>query len=136
MSSIILNTFKEKLKKDILNEFENHTEINYIQLNINNYIKHINFESEYNEYEKQRVYYNRNIYEYKKDTCCARLWNNHYGGRCSRKIKNTSDKIYFKNKLCGVHIKIYEKYGKLMFGLYNEPKPERNLVTLKSLNWK
>lgn len=51
--------------------------------------------------------------------CCARIWNNHRGGRCASKKMTTKD-------YCQKHQNILERDGSLMFGRYDEPKPLYN----------
>ena len=73
-------------------------------------------------------YVSRKHFDKKKDKCMARIWNDHYGGQCSRKKT--------KGDYCTVHKNIIEKKGLLQFGRIDEPRPERDYFNHHKLNWK
>jgi len=131
---MIETIIKCKLEKDILNYFKNDKNYNYIQNNIQTYINNcINKDKlsyNYDNYDKQRTYYSRTIYKYDDSICFAKVWNNGYGGRCCRKIKNND------LNLCKLHLNVINKYDKLIYGFYNKPKPDINILTNKKLKWK
>lgn len=52
------------------------------------------------------------------ERCCARIWDNHRGGRCASKKTN---KHY-----CSIHQGILDREGELRFGRYDKPKPLYN----------
>jgi hypothetical protein len=73
-------------------------------------------------------YVSRNHFINKKNKCMARLWNDHYGGQCSRKKT--------KGDYCNVHSNIILKKGLLQFGRIDELRPERDYFNNNNLNWK
>ena len=50
------------------------------------------------------------------ELCCARVWSSHYGNRCSKMKMNGKD-------YCCQHQDMYEKYGYLSLGRYDETRP-------------
>ena len=125
------------MKEEILEHYGNHEQIDYINKLLNSLLIDIKFNMEMNDYTKQRVYFNRDIYSKKDDMCHARIWNDHRGGRCSSKIK-VNDKIEYEIErcLCQRHSKIVRKTkGILYFGTYLEPLPKKDQVRGINLNW-
>tara|TARA_B100001094_G_C18103541_1_gene757118 strand:+ start:305 stop:799 length:495 start_codon:yes stop_codon:yes gene_type:complete len=66
-----------------------------------------------------------------KYRCCARIWDNHYGTRCT----------YFRHKdkdYCKHHLNVIQKKGKLAFNRYDEDRPiyneKRNKIPWISLS--
>lgn len=110
------------MREEIIELYENHNKIDKIENIIDEILKNINFDMDYNDYKKQRQYYNRDIYnsKYKKNNICiARICNN-FGGRCSFKI-NPYDNVKYpiENNLCRKHISIVRKNkGTLNYGIY------------------
>lgn len=72
-------------------------------------------------------YVSRTHYLKKKNKCMARLWNDRYGGQCSR-TKNKGD-------YCTIHQNILNKKGLLQFGRIDELKPEKDYFNYNKLNW-
>ena len=56
------------MREEIIELYENHNKIDKIENIIDEILKNINFDMDYNDYKKQRQYYNRDIYnsKYKK----------------------------------------------------------------------
>lgn len=50
------------------------------------------------------------------ELCCARVWSSHYGNRCSKMKMNGKD-------YCCQHQDMYDKYGYLSLGRYDETRP-------------
>lgn len=128
------------MKQEILEHYGNHIEIIMINNLIDDYLKDKKFDMEFNEYKKQRVYYNRDIYKdkYKNNNICvARIWNNLRGGRCSFKINPYDDIQYpIERYLCRKHCNVVRKSGGvLQFDTYENPLPNKNLVTGCKLGW-
>ena len=53
-----------------------------------------------------KKYICRGDFTFSEDNCCARVWNEGYGGQCTRKKKNSS-------RICGKHQNMIDKYGEL-----------------------
>ena len=72
-------------------------------------------------------YVSRTQFNKKINKCMARLWNDKYGGQCSR--------TKTKGDYCSIHQNILNKKGLLQFGRIDEPKPERDYFNYNKLNW-
>jgi len=103
--------------------------IDWLKLKLENInLKDINLEDiKQNTIYKPR-YVSRSHFATKKNKCMARLWNDHYGGQCSRTKIN--------DNYCNIHHKILTKYNKLQFGRIDEPRPDRDYFNNNKLNWK
>jgi hypothetical protein len=128
------------MKEEILEHYGNHEQNKLIEKLLNDMLKDIRFNTEYNDYKKQRVYFNRDIYnkKYKNENVChARIWNDHRGGRCSCRIKvNEVIEYDIEKHLCQRHSKIVRKTGGLLyFGTYLDPLPKKDLVRGTTANW-
>ena len=139
-----INTIKYMIKLDIIAEYKNNDQLDLIDKLCDEFLKNIKFNMEYDAFEKQRIYYNRSIYDKKKNMCNARIWNDHRGGRCSNSIKlNESTEYEIEKCLCQRHTKkIKKNKGELYFGLYTDPYPDtpiwnqdKSCPLGKKLNW-
>jgi len=90
MNKYYYEFIKEKLKKDIIEEMsKNKRYENMIQKEIDDYFK--NNEIEFNESNKiigTHQVRNRDAYEKKENKCKALVWNEGFGGQCSRSMKD------------------------------------------------
>lgn len=118
---------KIKLKKDLLNDFNNYYDNNFKTINkdkdefirlceskINDYISEFNltFNDTISKKDISNDINNNNI-------CCARIMGpRNTDCRCSHKIH--------KDDYCKKHLKRIEEYGFLSFGRYDEKRPEIN----------
>lgn len=147
MSQMTIDALKYMIKKEILEHYKNLEKSTLIEKLCDEHLKNIKFDMNYNDYKKQRAFYDRSIYQTKNINNClchARIWNDHRGGRCSNKIK-VNDQIEYEieKQLCQRHCKIIKKNkGELYFGKYTDPLPlkpiwnqEKKCPLGKSLNW-
>ena len=93
------------LKKELLQQFKNKIDPNYINELITKYTENISFK------EDDKI-------KNKKNQCCARIWKNHIGLRCSNAIK--------KDDYCMKHYNQLQKRGYLPFKRYDELRPNYN----------
>ena len=119
---------KIKLKKDLLNDFNNYYDINFKTINkdkdeflriceskINDYISDYNLTT--NDLITNDV--NNDVNNDNNNICCARIMGPRNSDcRCSHKI--------FKDNYCKKHLNRIEEYGFLSFGRYDEKRPEIN----------
>lgn len=103
-----------KLKNDLIKEFQN--------LHLNENEKQqvhslIDFKVKNAKLQLPEKIKNKSKYS-DSERCCARIWNNKRGGRCSSK------KII--DDYCKIHHKRIEEYGYLRFMRYDEPRPPIN----------
>ena len=147
MSQMTIDALKYMIKKEILEHYKNQEKSTLIEKLCDEFLKNIKFDMNYNDYKKQRAFYDRSIYQTKNINDClcnARIWNDHRGGRCSNKIK-VNDQIEYEieKQLCQRHCKIIKKNkGELYFGKYTDPLPlkpkwnqDKKCPLGKSLNW-
>lgn len=130
---------------EILENYKNHKQLDVINKICDDYLKKISFDMKYENYDKQRAFFDRSIYgKKKKETCHARIWNDHRGGRCSNSIKvNQTIDYEIEKCLCQRHSKIVKKNkGELYFGLYTDKLPDKPIWNQdkpcplgKYLNW-
>ena len=97
------NILQEKINKE--------TYLSICKIKLRNIIKNIQFLEQKKEIKSKHL---------SDDRCCARIWNNHYGGRCRYKKVNKSD-------YCRHHINVFKKNGGLILRRYDEDKPLYNI---------
>ena len=106
LNDLILLKLKKDLKIELNNKFKNYEfDKKIIDDYINKYIKNISFK------EDKEI----NI---KENQCCARIWKNHMGLRCSNAIK--------KDDYCLKHYNQLKNKGYLPFKRYDEIRPNYN----------
>ena len=113
---LLIKLFEQKLRNDLKYELSViHPELSEdeIHIIINKKITLINLEDKIRSKLPKMIKTDRNNQD---GLCCARVWSSHYGNRCS-KIK-LEEKEY-----CCQHQDMYEKYGYLSLGRYDEKKP-------------
>ena len=108
MSDILI---RQKLKSDIREHFSEKYDI------YKEFIDHLIDEVSIDYSMKNKNHYRKEIVCH-KERCSARLWNDHYGGRCSFQIK--------ENGLCQLHSNIMKNKGSLPFGTVNDKLPIRD----------
>ena len=70
------------------------------------------------DFTKENNYTERKKKLKPEECCCARMWNDRFGGRCLYKR--------VEGRYCGKHNQMIKYTGKLRFGDIDEPKPEYN----------
>lgn len=113
---LLIKLLEKKLHNDLRCELsEIHPELSKDEINsiIYRQLSHISLEDKIRSKLPTMKKTERND---NRELCCARVWSSHYGNRCS-KIK-LEGKEY-----CNQHNDMYEKYGYLSLGRYDEIKP-------------
>lgn len=113
---LLIKLFEKKLTNDLKYELSVlHPELSSDQIKsiIDKKLANINLEDKIRSKLPTMINKERNN---RDELCCARVWSSHYGNRCS-KIK-VEGKEY-----CTQHQDMYEKYGYLSLGRYDETKP-------------
>lgn len=111
LNNLLKTQLKNDLEKELIQYFENKTDENVINLInpinqlIHKYTENISFKED-------------NKIKNKKNQCCARIWKNHMGLRCSNAIKN--------DDYCLKHYNQIQKKGYLPFKRYDEERPNYN----------
>lgn len=106
LKELLIIKLKQDLKKELNDKFKNDDfDKNIIDVYINKYIKDISFRDD-------------NKIKNEKEQCCARIWKNHMGLRCSNAIK--------KGDYCLKHYNQIQKKGYLSFKRYDEDRPNYN----------
>ena len=104
---------KQKLKKDLLLHYgDKFTEYERI---ITGELSKVTFNM---NMKNKNHYRNESNKLDDNDRCCARLWNDHYGGRCTFTKRD--------DMLCLLHRNILEEKGHLPFNTIYESPPERD----------
>ena len=111
MNHIIIDSIKQMLINDIINELNIPNKNEFIITRCNEYLKDITFSSiikpRYN-----KGYISNEIFKNKKNRCIANVYNDGHIRQCSNTCK--------KDNLCLKHFNIMNKYSKLIFGdIYN-----------------
>jgi len=108
--------FKEKLIKDLTKELcisKPDLTSSEIKMIIERKLESMNLEEDIRNRLPQMIKSERNDMN---ELCCARVWSSHYGNRCSKMKINGKD-------YCCQHQDMYDKYGYLSLGRYDEKKP-------------
>ena len=119
-----MDLIQKKLFSDLKEHFKDYDKEDLdtiIKKKIDNKLPHINLKITLKNHYRDD---NRDIDSSKR--CQARLWNDHFEGRCKNKCK--------RDGLCLRHFNILEEKGFLEFGRINERKPQRNKDG-KVLSW-
>lgn len=120
---IFIELFRQKLKENLLQDLKKvYPEKDVSQL-IEQKVDEIDIENKIRSKLPIMIKERRNNNE---DLCCARVWSNHYGNRCSR---NKINDFY-----CSQHQNMIDKYGYLSLGRIDEKKPMLNEEG-KSIPW-
>jgi len=135
-----MNYLLDRLQKDIINDLliefnddlkcdkEKYFEMITIQVK-----KYFSQNSNEITFEKDNTkkgcnYRDRDLYSYDDNNCMARIWNEGYGGQCSRK-KNSD------NYFCLKHQRIHDT-NKLWLRKITEERPDPPIYNGKIKNWK
>ena len=135
----ILQKLKQDVSSEIYDSFKDVLHINNIQSLIDDSIDEYFQDYQFNEdnisddcnQDSNHLYRDRDLYDINESNCYARIWNEGYGGQCSRKCHPDS-----KHHLCLKHDKKYTNHT-LSLGLIHERRPE-DLKSSNgtSLHWK
>ena len=120
MTAYYHNLFEEALKKDVIKTVMemvdgDETTLSILQQEI------IKLTPDFTEtIIPIKKYICREDFTFSEHNCCARVWNEGYGGQCTKKKKNSS-------RICGKHQNMIDKYGELWLGYITDDCP-RNPV--------
>ena len=111
--------FREKLLKDLKKEISiSNPELSEdeICIIVDTKLDSINLEEDIRKRLPKMIKIERNDMN---ELCFARVWSSHYGNRCSKLKMNGKD-------YCCQHQDMYDKYGYVSLGRYDEKKPTVN----------
>lgn len=112
----LVHLFKRKLKKDLKKELSiSKPELSddKIMMIIERKLDSMNLEENIRKRLPKMIKSERDDMN---ELCCARVWSSHYGNRCSKMKMNGKD-------YCCQHQDMYDKYGYLSLGRYDEKRP-------------
>ena len=136
IKSLVIKKLKKDITHDIYHDYIELIDIHEIKYIIDNTIQEyfdsytINYENDNNS-DNNHLFRDRDLYKIDELTCKARIWNEGYGGQCSRKYHTNSI-----HQLCKKH-DLKFKENTLTLGFISEKKP-KNPKNSKGINlqWK
>lgn len=120
---LFIDLIKQKLKKQLLSELKDICPEKDLETIIHQRVDKIDIERKIRERLPIMITSRENN---NPDLCCARVWSDHYGNRCSRNKINEN--------YCSQHQNMIHKYGYLSLGRIEDKKPPLNEHG-KSIPW-